>query len=98
MTILAKLMQVIHINPYLTVSLLYYYVLHFKDFFSYSRYVQCGISKKGFTTCHILLWLDGEKKLRNPTDIDGVISAKLPDAILYPKLSKAVATYMIHGP
>jgi len=54
--------------------------------------------KKGLPHAHILLWFDGEKKLRTPTDIDGVISAKLLDAILYPKLSKAVTTYMIHGP
>ena len=52
----------------------------------------------GLPHAHILLWLDGEKKLRTPTDIDGVISAELPDANLYPKLSKAVTTYMIHGP
>jgi len=54
--------------------------------------------KTGLPHAHILLWLDGEEKLRTPTDIDGVISAKLPQADLYPKLSKAVATYMIHGP
>jgi len=54
--------------------------------------------KRGLPHAHILLWLDGENKLRNPTDIDGVISTELPDAILYPKLSKAVTTYMIHGP
>jgi len=41
--------------------------------------------------------LDGEKKLTTPIDIDEVISAELPHADLYPKLSKAVATYMIHG-
>jgi len=40
----------------------------------------------------------GWKKLRTLTNIDGVISAELPHADLYPKLSKAVATYMIHGP
>jgi len=54
--------------------------------------------KSGLPHAHILLWLDGDKKLRTPTDIDGVISAELSDAILYRKLSKAVATYMIHGP
>ena len=54
--------------------------------------------KRGLRHAHVLLWLDGKKNLRTPTDIDGVISAELPHAYLYPKLSKAVATYMIHGP
>jgi len=56
------------------------------------------LQKRGLPHAHILLWLDGEEKLRTPTDIDGVISAELSNANLYPKLSKAVATYMIHGP
>jgi len=54
--------------------------------------------KRGLSHAHILLWLDGEKKLTTPTDIDGVISTEFPHADLYPKFSKAVATYMIHGP
>jgi len=54
--------------------------------------------KRGLPHAHILLWLDGEKKLRTPTDIDRVISVELPHADLYLKLSKADATYMIHGP
>jgi len=47
---------------------------------------------------HILLWLDGESKLNNPTDIDKVILNELPYANLYPKLHKVVSSYMIHGP
>jgi len=49
--------------------------------------------KKGLPHAHILLWLDGESKLKNSTDIDKVILADL-----YPKLEKVVASYMIHGP
>jgi len=69
-------MQVIRINPYLTVSLLYYYVLHFekKNNILLGKYT-VEFQKRGLPHAHILLWLDGEKKLRNPTDIDGVISA-----------------------
>ena len=48
--------------------------------------------KRGLPHAQILLWLDGEKKLTTPTDIDGVISAELPHADLYPKFSKVVAT------
>jgi len=54
--------------------------------------------KRGLPHAHILLWLDGESKLKNPTDIDKVISAELPNADLYPKLEKFVSSYMIHGP
>ena len=44
------------------------------------------------------MWLDGESKLKNPTDIDKVISAELPNADLYPKLENVVSSYMIHEP
>jgi len=54
--------------------------------------------KRGLPHAHILLWLDGESKLKNSTDIDKVISAELPNADLYPKLEKVVSSYMIHGP
>jgi len=39
----------------------------------------------------------GDIQLAYASDIDKVIFAKLPHANLYPKLSKAVATYMIYG-
>jgi len=54
--------------------------------------------KRGLPHAHILLWLDGESKLKNPTDINKVISIELPNANLYPKLEKVVSSYMIHGP
>ena len=98
MTILEKLIQVIHINPYLTLSLLYYYVLHLKNFSYCYRYVHCGISKKMFTSCPHIIVVGWREKVTTPTDIDGVIYVELQDVNLYPKLSKAVATYMIHGP
>jgi len=54
--------------------------------------------KRGLPHVHILLWLDGESKLKNPIDIYKVISAELPNMDLYPKLEKVVSSYMIHGP
>ena len=42
--------------------------------------------------------MDGENWLHNASDIDKIISAELPNPNLYPKLSKAVATYMMHRP
>lgn len=54
--------------------------------------------KRGLPHAHILLWLNKEHKLLTAADIDKHISAEIPDPKLYPKLSKAVATYMMHGP
>jgi len=54
--------------------------------------------KRGLPHACIHLWLDGESKLKNPTDIDKVISVELPNADLYPKLEKVISSYMIHGP
>ena len=54
--------------------------------------------KRGLPHAHILLWLSDSNKLENAKHIDQVISAELPHPDLYPKLSKVVQTYMIHGP
>jgi len=56
------------------------------------------VQRRGLPHAHILLGLDGESKLKNPTDIDKVISAELPNADFYPKFKKVVSSYMIHGP
>jgi len=42
--------------------------------------------------------LSDSNKLENAKHIDQVISAEFPHPDLYPKLSKAVQIYMIHGP
>ena len=54
--------------------------------------------KRGLSHAHILLWLDDENKLQTVRDIDRIICVELPHLDLYPKLSKAVASYIIHGP
>jgi len=41
--------------------------------------------------------LSDSNKLENAKHIDIVISAELPHPNMYPKLSKVVKTYMIHG-
>uniref|UniRef100_A0A0R0IT09 ATP-dependent DNA helicase n=1 Tax=Glycine max TaxID=3847 RepID=A0A0R0IT09_SOYBN len=54
--------------------------------------------KRRLPHSYILLQLDGENQLHNRSDIDKIISAEVPNPDLYPKLLKAVATYMMHGP
>ena len=51
-------------------------------------FIQSGMytvefQKRGLPHAHILLWLDGESKLKTAADIDKVISAKLPNQDLY---------------
>ncbi|XP_057418929.1 uncharacterized protein LOC130713151 [Lotus japonicus] len=54
--------------------------------------------KRGLPHAHILLWLKPQYKLITGEDIDKFISAELPDPQIYPKLYKAVSSFMIHGP
>lgn len=54
--------------------------------------------KRGLPHCHILLTLDDDDKIRSTEDIDHVVSAEIPDAILNPELYTLVKTHMIHGP
>ncbi|XP_057432736.1 uncharacterized protein LOC130725533 [Lotus japonicus] len=54
--------------------------------------------KRGLPHAHILLWLKDGHKMVTCADIDKHISAELPDPALFPKLSKAVSRYMMHGP
>lgn len=74
----------------------------FKSFFEFS--ICCvgmytvEFQKRGLPHVHILLWLKPQHKFKTSSDIDKHISAELPDPKLYPKLYKAVSSYMIHGP
>ena len=70
---------------------------YFYYLFIYAGMYIVKFQKRVLPHAHILLWLDGESKLKNLTDIDKVISAELPND-LYPKLEKIVLSYMIHGP
>ncbi|XP_072088577.1 uncharacterized protein [Arachis hypogaea] len=54
--------------------------------------------KRGLPHAHILLWLSGDHKITTTTQIDQLISSELLDPVRYPKLFRAVSTYIIHGP
>ncbi|KAL7291663.1 hypothetical protein TKK_0014700 [Trichogramma kaykai] len=42
--------------------------------------------KRGLPHVHLLLWLSSSNKVRNSTDVDRIISAEIPDEIMYPRL------------
>ena len=54
--------------------------------------------RKGLPHLHLLVTLAEEDKIRNPTDIDKIVSAELPDIELNPLLHQTVIRHMIHGP
>ena len=54
--------------------------------------------KRGLPHAHVLFTLFNEDKLRNPVDIDSIISAVIPDRQLHPLLFQTVSSSMMHGP
>ncbi|UYV67510.1 hypothetical protein LAZ67_5001019 [Cordylochernes scorpioides] len=54
--------------------------------------------KRGLPHAHILLFLNGESKLRTEEDVDNVVWAEIPDEEKYPVLNSIVLENMIHGP
>ncbi|KAL0004915.1 hypothetical protein SO802_012476 [Lithocarpus litseifolius] len=54
--------------------------------------------KRGLSHAHILLFLDPKDKCPSPTDIDGIIMAKIPDPDEDPVANEAVKQFMMHGP
>ena len=54
--------------------------------------------KRGLPHAHILIWLVSESKIRTPEDLDGIISAEIPDPEQYPELYNIVTSCMMHGP
>ena len=54
--------------------------------------------KRGLPHAHMLLFFQGEFKLRDPIDFDQVVSAEIPDPINEPILHQRVLRFMIHGP
>lgn len=53
--------------------------------------------KRGLPHAHILIWLENGPRL-TVDDIDGLISAEIPNPDSDPILYKAVSKFMIHGP
>lgn len=54
--------------------------------------------KRGLPHMHLLIYFEGEDKVRDPRQVDQLISAEIPDPSLYPHLHKVVTSYMVHGP
>src|SRR5271154_5820754 len=52
--------------------------------------------KRGLPHMHLLIFLHQNDKIRNPEDVDSIVSAQIPDKTLYPKLWETVTTTMIH--
>ncbi|XP_014680852.1 PREDICTED: uncharacterized protein LOC106820796 [Priapulus caudatus] len=54
--------------------------------------------KRGLPHCHLLIILAEHSKLRDPSDIDSIISAQIPDLTEHPELFQVIKTTMVHGP
>jgi hypothetical protein len=54
--------------------------------------------KRGLPHMHLLIFLDGEDKIRNPSDVDECISAYWPDPDTQPLLFDTIQRCMVHGP
>ncbi|XP_013713624.2 uncharacterized protein LOC106417353 [Brassica napus] len=54
--------------------------------------------KRGLPHAHILLWLGNSSRTPSAEEIDGIISAELPNNEEDPEASNLVIKHMIHGP
>ena len=54
--------------------------------------------KRGLPHCHFLFWLHPEEKIREPSQIDKLISAEIPNPKEDPLGYNIVAEFMMHGP
>ncbi|XP_071704144.1 uncharacterized protein [Rutidosis leptorrhynchoides] len=54
--------------------------------------------KRGLPHAHICIFMDKSHSLPNPSDIDNVICAEIPDKNEDPELYELVSEFMMHGP
>ncbi|XP_048431135.1 uncharacterized protein LOC108868623 [Pyrus x bretschneideri] len=54
--------------------------------------------KRGLSHCHILVWVSKEYECHSPSDVDSIISAKIPSEEFDKGGYDVVAQYTIHGP
>ena len=54
--------------------------------------------KRGKPHAHILIHLEDGDKFKNSSDIDSIVSAEIPDPLLFPELHAIVTQCMMHGP
>ncbi|QRV95937.1 ATP-dependent DNA helicase PIF1 [Ceratobasidium sp. AG-Ba] len=54
--------------------------------------------KRGLPHMHLLVWLERASHIIEPSDVDEIISAELPDPVAEPQLYQTVSTSMMHGP
>ena len=54
--------------------------------------------KRGLPHIHLLIYLIDAHKIRNAIQVNGIISAEIPDKNLFPNLYQLVKQHMIHGP
>ncbi|KAJ3685199.1 hypothetical protein LUZ61_014363 [Rhynchospora tenuis] len=54
--------------------------------------------KRGLPHVHIVVWLADHAALSNPTAVDSIISAELPDPVVDPEGYAVVSRFMLHGP
>lgn len=64
----------------------------------YTALYTIEFQKRGLPHAHIVLFLESDRKLTTPEDIDRVIRAEIPDQETEPELFRIVTDSMMHGP
>ncbi|KAI9091201.1 hypothetical protein K1719_028265 [Acacia pycnantha] len=54
--------------------------------------------KRGLPHAHILIWLAERDKIKEPEDVDKIISAEIPNPDSDPQMYELVQKYMMHSP
>jgi PIF1-like helicase/Helitron helicase-like domain at N-terminus len=81
---LQEMLKDLNINQWFGKVIAYVYVVEFQ--------------KRGLPHAHILLILASEDKIRSVEKYDSIVSAEIPDSVMYPLAYETVVTTMMHGP